>query len=88
MTNIGSWRFWVIIALALTTLACAGRSLTRGSSLVVAAGVVAALRPTGTPGARTLAAARSVAQPRPTKGISVAMTVSDKTLASGGRPAM
>src|SRR5215470_1460277 len=25
MTNIGSWKFWVIIALALTTLACAGR---------------------------------------------------------------
>lgn len=25
MTNVGSWKFWVIIALALTTLACAGR---------------------------------------------------------------
>lgn len=26
MTGIGSWRFWVILALALTTLACAGRA--------------------------------------------------------------
>jgi hypothetical protein len=26
MTSIGSWRFWVIIGLALTTLACAGRA--------------------------------------------------------------
>jgi hypothetical protein len=26
MTNIGSWKFWVIIALALGTLACAGRA--------------------------------------------------------------
>ena len=26
MTNIASWRYWVIIALALTTLACAGRA--------------------------------------------------------------
>jgi hypothetical protein len=25
MTNVRSWKFWVIIALALTTLACAGR---------------------------------------------------------------
>lgn len=25
MTTLGSWRFWVVIALALTTLACAGR---------------------------------------------------------------
>lgn len=26
MGNIGSWRFWVIVMLALTTLACAGRA--------------------------------------------------------------
>ena len=26
MTSIGSWRFWVIVALALGTLACAGRA--------------------------------------------------------------
>ena len=26
MTNIGSWRLWVIVLLALVTLACAGRS--------------------------------------------------------------
>ena len=26
MTTIGSWRFWIIIALALGTLACAGRA--------------------------------------------------------------
>ena len=25
MTNVRSWKFWVIIALGLTTLACAGR---------------------------------------------------------------
>lgn len=25
MKNVGSWRFWVIVLLALTTLACAGR---------------------------------------------------------------
>jgi hypothetical protein len=26
MTNVRSWQFWVIVALALTTLACAGRA--------------------------------------------------------------
>jgi hypothetical protein len=26
MTNIASWKFWVILSLALTTLACAGRA--------------------------------------------------------------
>jgi len=25
MTNLASWRFWIIIALALATIACAGR---------------------------------------------------------------